>query len=109
MNSGSVISRRATKQKLAMGGPGLFPVFSVLDPEVIRSIPKKQIANGITDAYTHVLEQYMTVKTSATLQDRFAESILQTLQEIAPKMMEDEFDYDAQLILCGVVPWRLMV
>ena len=37
----------------------------------------------------------MTVKTSATLQDRFAESILQTLQEIAPKMMEDEFDYDA--------------
>ena len=95
MNSGSVISRRATKQKLAMGGPGLFPVFSVLDPEVIRSIPKKQIANGITDAYTHVLEQYMTVKTPATLQDRFAESILQTLQEIAPKMMEDEFDYDS--------------
>ena len=37
----------------------------------------------------------MTVKTSATLQDRFAESILQTLQEIAPKMMEEEFDYDS--------------
>jgi NADP-dependent alcohol dehydrogenase len=37
----------------------------------------------------------MTVKTSATLQDRFAESILQTLQEIAPKMMEEEFNYDA--------------
>lgn len=95
MNSGSVISRRAAQQKLAMGGPGLFPQFSVLDPEVIKSIPKKQIANGITDAYTHVLEQYMTVKTSATLQDRFAESILQTLQEIAPKMMAEEFDYDA--------------
>ena len=47
----------------------------------------------------------MTVKTSATLQDRFAESILQTLQEIAPKMMEEEFDYDSMLILCGVVPW----
>jgi NADP-dependent alcohol dehydrogenase len=43
MNSGSVISRRATKQKLAMGGPGLFPVFSVLDPEVIRSIPKNKL------------------------------------------------------------------
>ena len=95
MNSGSVISRRATKQKLAMGGPGLFPQFSVLDPEVIKSIPKKQIANGIADAYTHVLEQYMTVKTSATLQDRFAESILQTLQEVAPKMLEEEFNYDA--------------
>ncbi len=95
MNSGSVVSRRATKQKLAMGGPGLFPQFSILDPEVIRSIPKKQIANGIADAYTHVLEQYMTVKTSATLQDRFAESILQTLQEVAPTMLKEEFNYDA--------------
>lgn len=95
MNSGAVVSRREIGQKLGMGGPGLFPQFSILDPEVIRSIPKKQIANGITDAYTHVLEQYMTVKTSATLQDRFAESILQTLQEIAPKMMDEEFDYDS--------------
>ncbi len=95
MNSGAVVSRRATGEKLGMGGPGLFPQFSILDPEVIRSIPKKQIANGITDAYTHVLEQYMTYPTSASLQDRFSESILQTLQEIAPKMMSDEFDYNA--------------
>ena len=95
MNSGAVVSRRETGEKLAMGGPGLFPLFSVLDPEVIRSIPKKQIANGITDAYTHVLEQYMTYPTAATLQDRFCESIMQTLQEIAPKLMKDEFDYGA--------------
>ncbi|WP_313216420.1 iron-containing alcohol dehydrogenase, partial [Soonwooa sp.] len=70
MNSGAVISRRGTGEKLAMGGPGLFPQFSILDPEVIRSIPKNQIANGITDAYTHVLEQYMTYPTGASLQDR---------------------------------------
>lgn len=95
MNSGYVISRRETEQKLSSGGPGLFPLFSVLDPEVIRSIPKRQIANGIADAYTHVLEQYMTVCSSATLQERFAESILQTLQEIAPQVMSDTFDYDA--------------
>ena len=74
---------------------GLFPQVSVLDPEVIRSIPKNQIANGITDAYTHVMEQYMTYPIGATLQDRFAESILQSLQEIAPKVMQEEFDYTA--------------
>lgn len=95
MNSGAVISRRGTGEKLAMGGPGLFPQFSILDPEVIRSIPKNQIANGITDAYTHVLEQYMTYPTGASLQDRFAESILLSLQEVAPKLMEEAFDYDA--------------
>jgi len=95
MNSGAVISRRATGEKLAMGGPGLFPQFSILDPEVIRSIPKNQIANGITDAYTHVLEQYMTYPTAANLQDRFSESILLSLQDAAPKLMGDTFNYDA--------------
>jgi NADP-dependent alcohol dehydrogenase len=63
MNSGYVISRRETKEKISSGGPGLFPQFSIMDPEVIRSIPKNQIANGIVDAYSHVLEQYMTYPT----------------------------------------------
>lgn len=95
MNSGSVISRAETKEKLAMGGPGLFPAFSILDPEVIQSIPQRQIANGITDAYTHVLEQYMTYPIGACLQDRFAESIMQTLIEVAPKVMANPADYTA--------------
>lgn len=95
MNSGYVISRRETNEKLSSGGPGLFPQFSVLDPEVIQSIPKRQVANGIADAYTHVLEQYMTAPSSADLQERIAESILISLQETAPKVMSENFDYDA--------------
>ncbi|MCF8714212.1 iron-containing alcohol dehydrogenase [Joostella atrarenae] len=95
MNSGAVITREETKEKLAMGGPGLFPEFSILDPQVISSIPKRQLANGLTDAFTHVLEQYMTYPIGALLQDRFAESILQTLLEVAPKVLEDPTDYKA--------------
>lgn len=95
MNSGSVITRKETKEKLAMGGPGLFPVFSILDPSVITSIPERQLANGITDAFTHVLEQYMTYPVGGLLQDRFAESILQTLIEVAPKVLKDPTDYEA--------------
>ncbi|WP_338359545.1 iron-containing alcohol dehydrogenase [Yeosuana marina] len=95
MNSGSVITRAETKEKLAMGGPGLFPQFSILDPQVISSIPQRQLANGLTDAFTHVLEQYMTYPIGALLQDRFAESILQTLIEVAPKVLKDPTDYKA--------------
>ena len=95
MNSGSVITRKETKEKLAMGGPGLFPMFSILDPQVVQSIPQRQLANGITDAFTHVLEQYMTYPTEAFLQDRISESILQTLIEIAPRIMNDPADYNA--------------
>lgn len=95
MNSGSVITRAETKEKLAFGGPGMFPQFSVLDPEVIKSIPQRQLANGIADAFTHVMEQYMTYPIGAKLQDRFAESIMQTLVETAPAIMKDPSDYEA--------------
>ncbi|WP_370227441.1 iron-containing alcohol dehydrogenase [Mesoflavibacter sp.] len=95
MNSGAVITREETKEKLAMGGPGLFPQFSILDPSVITSIPQRQLANGITDAFTHVLEQYMTYPIGALLQDRFAESIMQTLVDVAPKVLEDPTDFKA--------------
>jgi NADP-dependent alcohol dehydrogenase len=95
MNSGAVITREETKEKLGMGGPGLFPQFSILDPQVITSIPQRQLANGLTDAFTHVLEQYMTYPIGALLQDRFAESILQTLIEVAPKVLKDPTDYKA--------------
>lgn len=95
MNSGAVITRAETNEKRIMGGPGLFPVFSVLDPQVIRSIPQRQLANGIADAFTHVMEQYLTYPVGAYLQDRFAESILQTLIEIAPKILKDPSDYTA--------------
>lgn len=95
MNSGSVISRRETGEKLGMGGPGLFPQFSVLDPTVVASIPKRQIANGITDAFTHVMEQYMTYSVGADLQDRIAESVMNSLIATAPKVMENPADYTA--------------
>jgi NADP-dependent alcohol dehydrogenase len=95
MNSGAVITNQETQEKLGMGGAGLFPIFSILDPEVVKSIPQRQLANGITDAFTHVLEQYMTYPVGAALQDRFAESILQTLIEVAPKILKDPTDYKA--------------
>lgn len=95
MNSGAVITRAETKQKLTMGGPGLFPVFSILDPSVVKSIPQRQIANGLADSFTHVIEQYMTYPIGALLQDRLAESVLQTLIEVAPTILEDPTDYKA--------------
>lgn len=95
MNSSAVVSNEATKEKFGMGGSGLFPQFSVLNPEVVQSIPERQIANGIADAFTHVLEQYLTYPAGGHLQDRFAEGILQTLIETAPKIMNNPSDYEA--------------
>lgn len=95
MNSALVITREETKEKLSTGGPIYFPQFSILDPEVVKSIPQRQLTNGIADAFMHVLEQYMTYPIGAMIQDRFAESILQSLIEVAPDIMKDPSDYNA--------------
>jgi NADP-dependent alcohol dehydrogenase len=93
MNSGSVVTIAATQEKLAFGGSALFPQFSICDPTVIQSLPKRQLQNGVVDAYTHVLEQYLTYVHEGFLQDRIAESILQTLIEIGPDVAEKPNDY----------------
>ena len=95
MNSGFVITRDETKEKLAQGGDAFHPQFSILDPEVVKSIPQRQLANGIADAFMHVMEQYMTYPMGGILQDRFSEGILQTLIEVAPDIMKDPSDYKA--------------
>ena len=91
MNSGAVISRQETKEKFAFNGD--YPVFSILDPEVLFSLPQKQIAFGLADTYVHVLEQYMTTSGQSRLMDRWAEGILHTVIEIAPKIRENQRDY----------------
>lgn len=93
MNSGAVVTIEATQEKLTLGGSALFPVFSIVDPTVIISLPKRQLQNGVVDAFTHVMEQYLTYTHDALLQDRISESILQTLIEIGPDVVENPSDY----------------
>ena len=93
MNSGAVVTIEATQEKLTLGGSALFPVFSIVDPTVITSLPKRQLQNGVVDAFTHVMEQYLTYTHGALLQDRISESILQTLIEIGPDVVENPNDY----------------
>ncbi len=55
----------------------------------------RQVANGVVDAFVHVMEQYLTYPVNSPIQDRFAESILLTLIEEGPKVLANRRDYDA--------------
>ncbi len=93
MNAGAVISNDATGEKFAFYSRN--PVFSVLDPETTFSLPDEQIAYGICDTFVHVMEQYMTTAGQSPLMDRWAEGILKTLIDTAPRIHQDKRDYDA--------------
>ncbi len=107
MNSGSVITRKETHAKLAFLSPHVFPVFSILDPSKTYTLPKRQLANGIADAYVHIIEQYLTYPVGGMAQDRFAEGLLLTLIEIAPKVLSGENDYDSRANLMWVATLAL--
>ncbi len=96
MNNGGVVTRKSTQAKLSFSSPYVFPQFSVLDPNKTFSLPTRQLANGVVDAFIHVMEQYLTYPVNAQVQDRFAEGLLQTLIEIGPKILEDSADYDTR-------------
>lgn len=95
MNGNSVISRLSSKEKFAFSSPKVLPVFSVLDPVTSYSLPMNQVVNGVIDAYVHIIEQYLTYPAYATVQDRYAESLLHILKKEGPRATTLEVpDYD---------------
>lgn len=107
MNNGAVITRKAMQAKLAFLSPRVFPQFSILDPTKTSTLPSRQIANGIADAFVHIVEQYMTYPVQGLVQDRFAEGLLQSLIEIGPKALTMLEDYDTRANLMWVAALAL--
>jgi NADP-dependent alcohol dehydrogenase len=96
MNNGGVITYRARGDKLPFRSEATYPLFSVLDPTTTYSLPPRQIANGVVDAFVHIVEQYLTYPVDAKVQDRFAEGLLITLTEIGPQALAEPHNYDVR-------------
>ncbi|KZL19148.1 Alcohol dehydrogenase YqhD [Pseudovibrio axinellae] len=113
-NDNSVITRHATAEKLSFDSPHLYPLFAVLDPDAMKTLPERQLKNGLVDAFIHVCEQYLTFPTGALVQDAYAEALLRTLVRLGKSYKDRETDewranlmYAANqglngLISCGV-------
>jgi NADP-dependent alcohol dehydrogenase len=95
-NKGAVVSRRETGDKRAFMSEHVQPVFAVLDPVYTYTLPPRQVANGVVDAFVHTVEQYITYPVNAKVQDRFAEGILLTLVEDGPTALKDPENYDVR-------------
>lgn len=111
MNSGSVITNWETKEKYGWGSPLVFPKFSILDPVNTFSVPKNQTIYGMVDMMAHVFEHYFHLEENTPLQDRFCESILQTVIETAPKLLNDleNYEYRETILYCGTLALNGMV
>lgn len=96
MNRGSVITREETQEKLSFHEDVCFPRFSIVDPDLMLTLPPHQVANGVVDAFVHVIEQYLTFPINAMVQDAFAEGLLRTLLKIGPKLKKSPQNMEAR-------------
>ncbi|MGL5341019.1 MAG: alcohol dehydrogenase [Aeromonas veronii] len=96
MNMGAVITRRCSGDKVHFFSPFVMPRFAVLDPVLTYTLPERQVANGVVDAFVHIVEQYLTYPVNAKVQDRFAEGLLLTLIEEGPKALAEPHNYEVR-------------
>ncbi len=82
-NAGAIITKKETKEKRFFHSPFSYPKFSVLDPDVLKSLDDRQLANGLIDSFVHTCEQYLTLPHGCLVQDGYAEALLKTLLNLA--------------------------
>lgn len=111
MNSGSVITNEVTKEKMGWGSIHAFPAFSILDPENTFTLPRDQTVYGMVDIMSHVLEHYFHNDTNTPVQDGFCETLLRTVIETAPKLIENLNNYELRetIMYCGTMALNGMV
>lgn len=91
-NAGAVITKKETADKLAFHAKVVQPRFAVMDPDVMKTLPERQLVNGIVDAWVHTCEQYITMPANAMVQDGYAETLLRTLKQVGEQFADRDND-----------------
>jgi alcohol dehydrogenase YqhD (iron-dependent ADH family) len=100
MNANCVITNEQTDQKYVLRSPLIYPKVSVIDPELMVSVPRHLTACGMVDTISHVLEKYFDGTPDTPLQDRMAEGVVQTVLESAAVLERPD-----DVTLRGVLAW----
>lgn len=102
----SVITQIASHKKVSLRTPfALRPKFAVMNPELTFSLPPYQTAAGAVDMMAHIMERYFTPTPSTAVTDGLSESLLRTIMQTLPTVLENPSDYDARadLMWCGTL------
>ncbi len=81
------------------------PVFSILNPELCKTLPKNRIAQVCIDSLAHNMERYFTNTQSVELTDAMLEAVMRTVIEQGTKFYHEGYTYDtaAQVMYGGTV------
>jgi alcohol dehydrogenase len=91
----TVITNLETKEKIGFGTDETYPVLSIIDPELMTSVPPSLTAYQGFDAFFHAAEGY--IATIATpVSDAYALKSIELINKYLPKAVADGSDLDAR-------------
>lgn len=96
-SNSSVVTKDEGRVKRSIDQDPIRPRFAVMNPELLYTLPRYQIACGITDIMMHTLERYFSHKDTLgnDLTDKIAEAVLDNVIQYGPKFYRDPTDYKA--------------
>ena len=105
------ITNWQTREKRALQSPCLFPVVSIVDPELTLSVPKQQTAVGGVDIFCHVVEGYITAQEPSSLTDGIMEAVMRMVVAFLPKVLTrlDDIEARTQLSWASTLACSLFV
>lgn len=105
LSPSSVISNMETNRKLFISGECLRPVFSILNPELTKTLPKWHTAAGVVDMMSHIFERYFTNTKNVYLTDELCEAVLRSIIKNGKLVMKnpDNYDYRAEIMWAGTI------
>ncbi len=95
-DAGGIISNWETHEKAGIFSPLLFPRVSIIDPELTVTVPTDYTIDGGVDIICHVIEGFFTGADDTPIQDRFSLSIVRTVMDYLPRVIENPKDIDAR-------------
>ena len=91
-----VITNEETGEKRAYDDDIARPVFTIMDPELTKTLPDYQTQSGCTDMMMHTMERYFTQGGNMEITDEIAEGLLRTVMKYAKILHEDPENYEAR-------------
>ena len=90
-----VITNEETNEKTGFGNPSLFPVLSIVDPELTKTVPAKFTAYQGFDALFHSTECFISNKASL-MGDMYALTAIENVAQYLPRAVADGADMEAR-------------
>ena len=101
----TLVTENGDQYKRCADGDILRPLFAIMNPELMMTLPPYQTASGIADIMAHCMERYFSHSKDVELTDRLLEAVMLTMIKEGRRVMAHPDNYEAR----ANIMWAAMI